>query len=92
MRFETRQKRVGPYWELSKSLDRMLEMTGRSVITAVVSTCSGQAHGQLAHAFPRRGGKTHGAMCRTTHCAGSLHSSARLQGSAHPRLEPQDPH
>lgn len=25
-------------WELSNSLDKMLEMTGRSVITAVVST------------------------------------------------------
>lgn len=31
--------RNSSYWELSKSLDKILEMTGRSVITAVVSTC-----------------------------------------------------
>lgn len=30
--------RNSSYWELSKSLDKILEITGRSVITAVVST------------------------------------------------------
>lgn len=32
---------LGTYCELSKSLDKILEMMGRSVITAVVSTCLG---------------------------------------------------
>lgn len=40
-------------WELSNSLDRMLEMTGRSVITAVVSTCLDERdnHSRLNYRF-----------------------------------------